>query len=128
MLAQIRPLFETSEWIDEDWYKNEILNPIIEKLLYVKIVNTATGELASILTLDKKKYMWFPYSRNKEIREEIWRLSYFWFPHCLPQKVDIELWYKLVWNDCGKLSIDQLASFVEDTCTLGKIIKCAQEY
>src|ERR1039458_9885041 len=41
-----------------------------------------------------------------------------WFPHCLPQRTDVEVWHELVWDDCGKLTVAQLAEFVESKGTV----------
>lgn len=121
LLAQIRPLFDLSEWVDENWYKDEILTPIRKKLLYAKIINNSNGDLASILTDKGKKYIWFPNSGKKDIRNKIWQLANFWFPRCLPQETDVELWYKLSWNECGKLDLEQLATFIENKKTLEEL-------
>lgn len=121
LLAQIKPLFDQPNWVDESWFKTDVLDPIRKKLLRAKIVMNGNNELVSILSSDNKKYTWFPDSSSKEIRRKIWELSSVWFPHCLPQKQDIELWYKLSWNECGMLSVDRLADFVEQTKSIGEL-------
>jgi len=123
LLAQIRPISDTLDWIDTAFFKNEIMNPIRKKILYCPIVNNLNGTLVSILTPDGKNQTWFPNSDNKDIRVKIWELASFWFPYCLPQKTDIELWYKLTWNECGKLDVDQFAAFVEYTGSITELSK-----
>ncbi|PTB91391.1 hypothetical protein C9994_15625, partial [Marivirga lumbricoides] len=95
---------------------------IQKKLLYTKIVNTANDSgPKSILTEDGEKYLWFPDSSKKEIRDKIWELARHWFPHRLPKREDIDIWHKLSWKDCGKLDVNQLAAFVEGCETLEKL-------
>ncbi|UPT69026.1 MAG: hypothetical protein M0D57_10575 [Sphingobacteriales bacterium JAD_PAG50586_3] len=113
MLAQIKSLREIPAWIDNDWYKDNVLKPIRLKLLYAKIVTTATSSLQAILTNDGGNYMWFPTGSSKEIRLGIWNLTKDWFPHCLPKENEVELWNKLIWKECGKLTLTQLAEFIE---------------
>lgn len=126
LLAQIHQLADVPDWIDEKWFKSEVLNPIRKKLLHAKIVKTGNEDLASILLSDGKKYVWFPSSGKKEIRAKIWNLASHWFPYCLPKQSDVELWNKLSWDECGKLTVDQFAAFVEGKGTiveLGKVIQ-----
>jgi hypothetical protein len=121
LLAQIRPMYELTDWIDDEWFKLAVLNPIRKKLLHARIVDNSNGDLSSILTTEGKKYIWFPSSESKGIRNRIWQLANHWFPHCLPQQSDIELWYKLLWKECGKLNVDQFAVFLENKETLTEL-------
>ena len=117
LLAQIKPITEDYDWVDDKWYTKEIVNPIREKLLYIPIITSADNEkLITILYNQGQKYAWFPSSASKEIRHEIWGIAKYWFPHCLPQFSDIELWHKLSWKECGRLSVEQLSKFLENNC------------
>ncbi|MBN1970394.1 MAG: hypothetical protein JW870_13585 [Candidatus Delongbacteria bacterium] len=121
LLAQIKSLNNCPDWIDENWYNRNVLNPIRTKLLTVDIVKTADNELNAIHTKEGKKYIWFPNSNNQKNRNELWKLCKYWFPHCLPQESDVELWNKLTWKECGQLTSDQLASFIENRDTINKL-------
>lgn len=123
LLANITPLKDPPYWVNSQWFNDEVLKPIRNKILHAKIVRTAKGELASILTPEKKSFMWFPTAFRKEIREKIWELSSDWFPHCLPAKSDVELWYKLAWDECGKLTLQQFSAFVEQKKSLSELNK-----
>lgn len=115
LLANIQSLRESHRWISKDWFNEQILKPIRGQLLKSSIVNTAFGgDPVAILKEDDSKFIWFPTSTKHEVREKIWELAKYWFPKQIPQKSDIEHWYKLSWNECGKLSVDQLAEFIED--------------
>ncbi len=113
LLAEITSLRQSTYWINESWFNDSVLKPLRSKILQSKIVNTADGELAAILGDDGKAYIWFPYSNKKDIREKMWQLAKEWFPHQLPAKDHVELWYRLAWNECGKLTLNQFSAFVE---------------
>jgi hypothetical protein len=44
----------------------------------------------------------------------LWQIANYWIPYLLPRSEDIELWNKLIWNECGKLTSDQLALFIQN--------------
>lgn len=121
LLAQIRPFNNCPDWIDESWYKKNVLIPIRTRLLQVDIVRTADDELRPILNKEGKKYIWFPSSTNPKNRSKLWELCCQWFPHCLPKEADIELWNKLTWNECGELTSNQLAAFIENRGTMSNL-------
>lgn len=121
LLAQISPVSESVEWIDENWFKKEVLIPIRIDLLYADIVTNSNNELTSILDLKEKKNVYFPSSGTKEIRNKIWRLANYWFPHRLPQESDVELWNKLIWHECGKLDLNQFAEFTASLKTVDEL-------
>lgn len=113
LLAKINNIPEMPEWLSKSYFNDTILKPIRERLLYVKLVKNANGDLKAILDEDDNIYMYFPYHINREIREEIWRLASKWFPQVLPQKSEIDLWYHLAWDKCGKLTLDTFAHTIE---------------
>lgn len=118
LLAQIRSLNNSPDWVDESWYKYNVLSPIRTKLLTVDIVRTANGNLSAIHTKEGEKYIWFPSSMNSENRNKLWKLCNYWFPHCLPVESDVELWNKLTWKECGELTPAKLAEFIAHRGTL----------
>lgn len=121
LLAEITSLRQSTYWINESWFNNSVLKPLRWKILRSKIVNTADGNLTAILGNDDKVYIWFPYSNKKEIREKMWELAKDWFPYRLPAKDHVELWYRLAWNECGKLTLDQFSAFVEHKKTIKEL-------
>lgn len=124
LLAQIQTLKESLYWVSDEWFKVNILKPIREKLLTAKIVNPADGSSpVAMLDDENKKYVWFPYSTKKAIRDKIWQLANDWFPYRLPREEDVEIWYKLVWRDCGQLTTKQFAEFVESCKTVAELEK-----
>ena len=113
LLAVARPLPTELGWVDQNWYKNEILRPIRDSLLRTNIVRTAAGTMAPIQSADGKKYAWFPSGPTKEVRRGIWRCCRAWFPERLPALPDVELWHEILWPECGKLTLDQVAELIE---------------
>lgn len=120
-LAKINSIREIPSWLSESYFNDLILKPIRKKLLHAKIVKNADGDLKSILKEDNSRYMWFPSAHKKEIRDEIWKIGLKWFSHLLPQKSEIDLWYHLAWDQCGKLTLDQFADFVEQCNTIEEL-------
>jgi hypothetical protein len=120
-LAAVGPIPADVDWVDPSWYRNEVLTPIREQLLQAKIVRTATDDLASILADDGTKYIWFPTAGKKEIRDRLWFCCSSWFPHRLPIRADVEVWHEIVWDECGKLTVAQLAIFVESKGSVGEL-------
>jgi hypothetical protein len=121
--ASVRSVPSDLTWIDPSWYKDEVLTPIRKTLLRTNIVRTATGELASIISTENKKQVWFPSGTSKEIRERIWQSCNSWFPEHLPVSADVEAWHSLIWDECGKLTIAKLAEFVESAGTIDALSK-----
>ena len=119
LLADMRSGADAFEWLDSKWCKNYILTPIRNALLRSKIVRTADKDtLASIASEDEAKYVWFPQGSTRQIREKLWLCCNSWFPHQLPKRSDVELWNALLWDECGKLTVSQLAKFVENMKTV----------
>lgn len=108
----------------EVWYETIIQNPIRKKLEKSAIVKCADGDLHCILQDNGDKYMWFPYGGTKEIRGKIWGLANHWFPHCLPDSEHIEFWSFNLWTECGKLTLDRFAQFIESKKMLSELSKC----
>ncbi|MGK5085899.1 hypothetical protein WDW37_21635 [Bdellovibrionota bacterium FG-1] len=124
LLANIQMAPPTLDWLESSWYRDAVLNPIRKVLIHSKIVRTASDDaLASILSPDGTKYIWFPKGATKEIRDRLWLCASHWFSHQVPKRSDVELWNDLVWDDCGKLSTSQFAQFVELKDTLEKLQK-----
>lgn len=118
LLAQIPSGESYAGWLDSKWLKQEILDPIHQRLRREKIVRTASGDLASILSDDGESDLWFPYGGDQELRKKIWRSASDWFPEQLPREADVELWHNVCWADCKKLTVSQLAKFVEEDVSL----------
>jgi DNA-directed RNA polymerase subunit F len=112
-LANIFSIKDSPTWLNAAWFSDSVLKLVRKKILYANIVRTASGELKAILNSEGKPFIWFPFQSKKEDRERAWNLASEWFPQQLPHKDDIELWHKLAWSECGKLTLDTFAGFVQ---------------
>ncbi|HEU5378255.1 MAG TPA: hypothetical protein VFV38_22765 [Ktedonobacteraceae bacterium] len=120
LLAKIPPIKE-KEWISKKWIENSVVGPIRKKLLTVPIVDTENHGRISILNANNEPNAWFPSSRNEELRNGIWDLANLWIPSRLPRKADINVWYKIIWDDCRKLSLEVITNNIQ-------LRKCLEEF
>lgn len=109
------------EWINLEWYKKMILSPIRRNLLKVPIVQIDTEKRISIKNSNNKDQVYFPYSNKKEIREIIWKLGKELFSLNIPLKGNIDDWYEIIWEDCFKLTISELAKSIEEISNLNNL-------
>jgi hypothetical protein len=117
LLAAAKPM-PAFIWVDQSWYKTQILKPMQAALLRTNIVRTAADTMASIPSADGNKNIWFPSGPNKEIRRRIWQCCKAWIPEQLPAGEDVEVWYDIIWPDCNRLTLDQVAEFIEQDGTI----------
>ncbi|MEK6397135.1 MAG: hypothetical protein V4734_03540, partial [Terriglobus sp.] len=113
LLAGTRALSAELLKIDHVWYSSSILTPMRATLLRTSIVRTAADTLAPIKSVDGSTNIWFPSGTSKEVRRAIWRCCKDWIPAQLPAESDVEIWNDIVWAECDKLTLDQIAEFVE---------------
>jgi hypothetical protein len=117
LLAAVRPIPAEPARLDQDWYKTKILKPLRDTLLRTNVVRTAAGTMAPIHSPDGAN-IWFPSGSSKEIRHAIWRCCKTWFPEQLPAQSDVEVWHDIIWPECDKLTLDQVAAFIEKDGTI----------
>lgn len=120
LLAVAKPV-PSFNWADRDWYKTDVLQPMKMELLKAKIVRTASNNLLPIVSADGNHHIWFPSSPNKDIRHRIWLCFSSWFPNNLPAESDVDFWYQTIWSECKKLTLQQIAEFIEQSGSIEKI-------
>lgn len=120
LLAAAHPM-PAFEWADKKWYTTAILKPMQAALLQTKIVLTAAGTIAPIHSPDGKHNIWFPSNSKEDIRERIWNCCSTWFPSQLPAEADVYAWYDIIWHECNRLTLDQVAEFIEADDTIKKL-------
>ena len=64
-LAVIHQLKTDLNWIDRDWYQENVLGPIRRKIVSAKIVETADGQLAPMQDNNGSVVVWFPYASKR---------------------------------------------------------------
>jgi hypothetical protein len=120
LLAAAHPM-PAFEWADQKWYTTAILKPMQDTLLTTKIVRTAAGTIAPIHSPDDQHNIWFPSNTKEDIRARIWSCCSTWFPTQLPAESDVDAWYDILWPACNRLTIDQVAEFIEADDTIKKL-------
>lgn len=121
LLAAVRPVQSELARLDQKWYLSEILKPLRETLLVTKIVRTAADTMAPIRSTDGNHDIWFPSGSSDKIRRAIWRCCKTWFPGQLPAQSEVEVWQDIIWQECNKLTLDQVALFIEEDDTVEKL-------
>lgn len=119
-LARIKSPKE-KEWINIEWYKKSILNPIRSKLLQVPIVKIDEEIIKSIKNSENKDQIYFPFAGKKEIREVIWKLTKELAPENIPAKENIDDWYEIIWDGCYKQDIKELTIDIERILNLDNL-------
>jgi hypothetical protein len=120
LLAAAKPM-PAFEWTDQKWYTAEILKPMQATLLQKKIVRTAADTVEAIRASDGTNNIWFPSNTNPVIRRRIWRCCSTWVPHWLPAKPDVDAWYEIIWPECKRLTLDEVARLIEEDDTIEKL-------
>lgn len=118
LLATAKPVQAELARLDQKWYTTEILKPMRDTLLHTKVVRTAAGNIAPIHSEDGNMNIWFPTGSSDKIRRAIWRCCKTWIPGQLPAQSEIEVWNEIIWQECNKLTFDQVAVFIEDDDTI----------
>ena len=101
-------------WIDDDWFKRDIIDSIRDKLLHTPIVDVVNGKRISIWNEDDECQVYFPNAAKDDIRSRIWELSKTMYPQFTPIKEHIDQWDNIIWKDCYKFSISELSQEIEN--------------
>jgi hypothetical protein len=121
LLAAAKPM-PAFEWADQKWYTTAILKPMQDTLLHTKIVRTAADTIAPIHSSDGQNNIWFPSNIKEDIRSRIWSCCSTWFPTQLPAESDVDAWYGIIWPECNRLTLDQVAAFIEADDTITTLV------
>lgn len=111
-LARIKPP-KKHNWIDEEWFKENVVSPIRSKLLHTSIVDVESGERISIWDGEDECQVYFPDATKDDFRNKIWQLSKMMYPQFTPIKEHIDKWNEIIWKDCYKFSISELSREIE---------------
>jgi len=127
LLAAAKPAAAELARLDQKWYTTEILKRMRDMLLRTKIVRTAAGKMAPIHSVDGASNVWFPSGSTDKIRRAIWRCCKTWIPGQLPAQSEVEAWQDIIWQESDKLTLDQVAVFIQDDDTIRKLASELQE-
>ena len=103
-LARIKPP-KKHNWIDEDWFKENVVSPIRSKLLYTPSVDVVDGSRISILDEHYEHQVFFPFADKEDVRLKIWDLSKTLYPPYIPVKAHISEWNFIIWKSFYKFTI-----------------------
>lgn len=96
-------------WIDEEWFKENVVIPIRSKLLYIPIVDVESGNRISIWDEENECQVYFPDAVKDDFRNQIWQLSKMMYPQFTPIKEHVDKWNEIIWKDCYRFSISELS-------------------
>jgi hypothetical protein len=119
-LARIK-LPNKHSWIDTDWFKDNVVLPIRNKLLRTPIVDVTNGDRISIWNDYDEHQVYFPYAEKSVVREKIWSLLHKLYPEFTMIKKHINEWNSIVWKDCYKFSIEELSKEIESKKTISSL-------
>lgn len=120
-IVRISPI-DSKDWIDKDWYENEIIDVLkdeIKKFPMFHMVDGGTKPLEDEWELDDNIFL--SSDDNKEIRGEVWELSSLLFPDKHICKDEIEKWYSSLWEECKNYGVTDLIKRVEEIASLSKL-------
>ena len=106
-----------SEWLSINWYKENVLEPIQNKIYLTPLVRKEDGSKIPLKD-EEDRIVDIPFDDREEVREAIWNLvsgiSFF----LLPAKVESHKWYQIfksnIWNDEHRLTMSRLTKYMVD--------------
>ena len=112
---------EEKDWLSKEWFKNNLLKPIQDKLLVTPVVDTVNDGL---ITIDGNPQL-FPFHKDETIRREIWELCSGVANYKLPIKKHIDAWYNIVKQGYAtyRITLESITIWIEaqkDIHTLAK--------
>ena len=116
------PPVESKDWIDKEWYVNEIVEVLkskIQEMSMFHMLDDSIRSLSDEWLYDDKIYL--SSDDNKELRYAVWELSSKLFPDMHICKNEIEEWYSSLWEECRNYGINDLIQRVEGIGSLSEL-------
>jgi hypothetical protein len=111
------------DWVSTEWYDEQVLNPIRDKLQKAVLVDTDGPGRRPMEYADGKAGIAFPDAVDPVVVEKIDRVARQWFPKALPRLAEIHEWRKVVWDGCLILDLETITLWLEDLKTLDALKK-----
>lgn len=112
----------SNDWIDEEWYNNEIIDMLKEKIKTFPMFHTLDGLTKPLEDEWGLEYnIYLSSDDNKEIRDEVWRLSSQLFLNKHISKEETEKWFSSLWDECRNYGVVELIKQVEEIGDLSKL-------
>lgn len=103
------------DWLSKDWYQENILSPIQEKIYTTPLVKTESG--FNVAIKEEDFIVSIPFDTNEEVREAIWNLVEE-IGFRIPAKAELHQWYKIfkheIWDRKHRLTISALSGEIQD--------------
>lgn len=101
-------------WIEQDWFKLNIVDTIRLHLLHSRLVDVVNTNRISIWDESNENVVYFPYHQDDLIREKLWELSKEMYPNLVPIKEHVNHWNKIIWDACYKFSLSELSKKIQE--------------
>lgn len=116
------PPIESKDWIDQQWYKDEIVSLLKSKISEFQMFTMVDGSKQTLYDeLGLEEDIFLSSDNTKEIRDAVWKLSSQLFPNKHVCYEDIDNWYNSLWNECRNYGVIELINEVEKIGTLSKL-------
>jgi len=102
------------DWLSYEWIKNNVLNKCREVIKYTTLVDTHIGIRESLYDILEEQQINIPNSRDKEVRNTIWKLANEIDYDFLPLQEETHEWYATLWSECRNLSVKELVEHISD--------------
>ncbi len=102
------------DWLSFEWVKENVLNECREAIKYTTLVDTHIGVRESLYDIFKEQQISIPNSREKEVRNTIWKLANEIDYEFLPLHEEIHEWYAALWSECRNLSAKDLVEHISN--------------
>ena len=116
------PVIERKDWIDQQWYEEEIVSILKRTISEFRMFVMVDGSRQSLHDEWGTEENIFLLSDDiKEVRHEVWRLSSQLFPDKHVCFEDVDHWYYSLWDECRDYGVLELISEVEKIGSLAKL-------
>lgn len=116
------PPIESKDWIDKEWYTNEIIDVLKDKIKGFPMFHMLDGSTKALEDeWDIEDSVFLSSDESKDLRDEVWELSskLFYDKHIC--KNEIEEWYSSLWEECRNYGLIDLIQRVEKIGSLSKL-------
>lgn len=120
-VVRLSPI-ERKDWIDKQWYEEEIISLLKSKISDFRMFTMADGSKQTLYDeWGLEESLFLSSDDTKEIRDEVWCLSSQLFPDKHVCFKDVDNWYNSLWEKCRNYGVLELISEVEQIGTLDKL-------
>jgi hypothetical protein len=112
------------DWLSKKWFRNSVQEPLREKILSSRIVETVKGRHRSLNTAR------LPEHDSPEVREKLWEFANAWLSKRLPRKAHVHEWCRRMWSECPELDIHGISRILHSRRNLerlAKMLECSQK-